>query len=119
MFKKLFLLLNTILLILPRALWAGDFGLGEAANEAGLKETSTDINKIVAEFVNIALSMVGVIFLVLFIYGGFKWMLSRGDSKEIEDAQNILKATVIGAVIIFSAYVLTSFIINNIGGSLT
>lgn len=118
MFKKLFFLFNTIFLFIPTALWAGDFGLTEAANETGLKGGSTDITKIVADFVNVALSMVGVIFLILFIYGGFKWMLSRGDSKEIEEAQGILKAAVIGLVIIFSAYALTNFVVNNLGATL-
>jgi uncharacterized BrkB/YihY/UPF0761 family membrane protein len=68
----------------------------------------------IAKYVSIILEMVGVIFLLLFIYGGFMWMFSKGDSTKLKAARDILVSAVIGLVIIFSAYVITSFVMTNV-----
>lgn len=118
--KKVLFYINLIFFAWPTSLFAasGNFGLDKAADASGLpKSTNTDITSVVANVVNIALSMVGVIFLVLFIYGGFKWMLSRGNDKEIGEAKAILQAAVIGMVVIFSAYIITNFVIGSIVSS--
>jgi hypothetical protein len=52
------------------------------------------------------LSFLGVIFIILIIYGGFLWMTAAGDSEQIDKAKDIIKSSVIGLVIILSAMII-------------
>ena len=57
--KKLFFYISLGMMALPVKLFAAtDFGLGTAATAAGLPKSSTSITDIVANVVNIALSMI-------------------------------------------------------------
>jgi len=69
--------------------------------------TQGDIEVVAGTVINTALSMVGLIFLVLMIYGGFLWMTAKGEESQIEKAQNIIRSAIIGIVIVMGAYAIT------------
>ncbi len=69
-----------------------------------------DLSSGIGSLLGAALSLLGVIFLLLMIYGGFRWMLARGNEQEIEKAKNLIQAAVIGLMIVLSAYAITSLI---------
>lgn len=56
------------------------------------------------------LGIVGIIALVMFLYGGFLWLTSSGNSQKIEEGRNIFVWAILGLVVIFSSYVLVSFV---------
>jgi hypothetical protein len=58
------------------------------------------------------ISLVGVIFLGLTIYGGITWMTAEGDEAKVEKAKKIIVNGVIGLVIIMAAYAISFFVIN-------
>jgi hypothetical protein len=60
------------------------------------------------------LALLGVIFLILTVYGGYVWLLARGDESEVTRAQGILKTAVIGLVIVMSAYAITFYVVSRI-----
>ena len=60
--------------------------------------------------ISIALSLLGVIFLILTIYGGFIWMNSRGNDQDVEKAKTIIRNSIIGLLIVVVAYAITEFI---------
>jgi len=55
-------------------------------------------------------SLVGAIFLLVMIYGGFTWMTAQGDEKKTTKAKEMIVAAIIGLVFILSAYLITAFI---------
>lgn len=61
-----------------------------------------------------ALSLIGVLFFALMVYGGFTWMTARGNSKQVDKAKDIIVAAVIGAVIVSAAYALTTALFNSL-----
>jgi hypothetical protein len=90
-----------------------DSGLGDTGTEMGYDESGNlkqPPAQIIGIIINIALSVLGVIFLGLSIYGGFIWMNARGESSQIEKAQNIIKNSIIGLVIVLAAYAITNFV---------
>ena len=89
-------------------------GLDETAQTAGIEGTQTDPAASAATIVGWALSFVGVIFLILMIYGGFMWMSSGGNDEQVKKAQQIIASAAIGLIIILSAYAITQYI----GGAL-
>jgi heme/copper-type cytochrome/quinol oxidase subunit 2 len=80
----------------------------QTAQETGVQQT--DMASIVAMVINIILGLVGILFVVLFIYGGLRWMTSGGNEKQIESAKKILIYAVIGIVIVAGAYAISYFI---------
>ena len=63
--------------------------------------------------ISVALSLIGIVFLILMIYGGFIWMNSRGNDQEIQKALTIIRNSIIGLLIVVAAYAITEFIGNN------
>ncbi|MDP2684448.1 MAG: hypothetical protein Q8P20_05325 [bacterium] len=71
-----------------------------------------DIGSISGRVISVALSMVGLIFLLLMVYSGFLWMTARGEEEQVKKATSIIKGTVIGLVLVLSAYAITFLITN-------
>jgi len=74
-----------------------------------------DLATAAGKIIQVALSLVGVIFLVLTVYGGIVWMKARdlGD-KEIEKARAIIKNAVVGLIITIAAYAITAFVVSSL-----
>lgn len=94
---------------------AGKF-LGEAA---GTEKTglSGDLAGTVATVIKAILALVGTVFLVLTIYAGIMWMTAQGNEERVTKAQDIIKASVIGLIIIMSAYAITYFVTSKLGSA--
>jgi len=75
---------------------------------------SKDPVQIVGAVIKILLSFLGVIFLVLLIYGGYLWMTARGEEALAKKAKDIIKNAIIGLVIVLAAYAITNFVMENI-----
>jgi cbb3-type cytochrome oxidase subunit 3 len=70
------------------------------------------ISDILAVFINLAeflLGIVGAVALGYFVYGGFVFILSRGNKGEVDRAFGILRSAAIGMAIIFLSGVLVRF----------
>lgn len=81
---------------------------GTGLGELGGSDLATTIGNIVAGI----LGFTGLIMILLIIYAGFLWGTAAGDDSKVKKAKNIITAAVIGLVIIFSAYAITSAIVN-------
>ncbi len=84
-------------------------GLEETAQTAGINRGGVDPTVAVTQIVQWVLSFVGVLFLILMIYGGFTWMTSNGNQETIQKAQKIVGSAVVGLIIVLSAYAITLF----------
>jgi len=65
---------------------------------------------IVINVIIYALGFVGIFFLIMIIYSGFQWIAAGGNEEIISKAQTRLKNSIIGFVIIATAYGLTVLI---------
>ncbi len=83
------------------------------AKAAGFSEPKT-IPEIIGALIAAVLSLIGIVFLVLIIYGGFLWMTSAGNEIKILKAKKTLREATIGLIIIMSAYSITYFVINTL-----
>ena len=78
------------------------------------KLSTTDPRLLVGRIINVALSLLGILSVVIIVYAGFKWMTSGGNEENAKSAQKILMAAVIGLVIILSAYAISNFILKEL-----
>ncbi len=90
-------------------------GVAEVGARAGFGDAS--LPEIVANLIRAALGMLGVVALVLVIYGGFTWMTSGGNEEKIARAKRILISAGIGLGIILLSFAITSFVLNSILGA--
>ncbi len=79
---------------------------------AGGYDTTKTLDTTVADIIQAAISLVGVIFLILMIYGGYLWMTDRGNSDTVEKAKKLITAAVIGLIIVVGAYVITYYVLS-------
>lgn len=62
------------------------------------------------------ISILGVIFVVLIVFAGFKWMLAQGDETKTKEALSLITNSIIGLAIILAAYAISYFVINTLKG---
>lgn len=93
------------------AVTAVDFGISYGTY-TGL--TSTDIRITIANIIRTAMGLLGIIAVLIVLYGGFKWMTAQGDTKAVDEAKKVLIAGIIGLIIIVSAYAIATFVINSL-----
>jgi TRAP-type C4-dicarboxylate transport system permease small subunit len=94
-----------------------DYGIKETANAAGLPTGQPSISTVTAGIINTLLGIVGALAVVLIIYAGFLWMTSAGNEEKISTAKKLLAGSVIGLLIIFSAYAIALFVVKQIAES--
>jgi len=92
---------------------AQDTGLETVGEEAGI-ETDEDIRVLIARIIRIVFGFLGVIALLLVLYGGFVWMTAGGDPEKVNKAKKILINAFIGLAIMLLAFSITSFIISRL-----
>jgi hypothetical protein len=85
-----------------------------AVEGAGFNTTAT-YETIIGKVVTMAITIIGVVFLILAIYAGYTWMTAHGNEEMVTKARSTLIAAIIGLVIVLAAYAISSYIINSIG----
>lgn len=91
--------------------------LKDVVGGAGYNPENKDINVVIGQIITIALSFLGVVFLLLMIYGGYLWMTAHGNEEQVKKARNIIVAAAIGAVIVISAYAISYYVIYRLSES--
>lgn len=77
----------------------------------GAKDSLT---KVIVRLINFALSLIGIIFLILVIYAGFLWMTAGGNEDQVDKAKKLIINSVIGILVIVAAYAFTNFVLDEI-----
>lgn len=88
-----------------------------AAGQAGYDvagTTNTSLSQTIGEVIKGVLSFAGVIFLLLMVYSGYLWMTARGNDTQIDKAQDIIRSSIIGLIIVIGSYGITNFVVNAI-----
>jgi amino acid transporter len=115
----------TLLILIFLILFSFSFTLEVNATSSfqqGLENTGRQIEGlaqdppevIAANVVRALLTLVGIIFVALLIYGGFLYMTSRGEDEKIKKSKKTLIAAVIGIIIIMTGYSITFFVTSTI-----
>jgi hypothetical protein len=94
--------------------FASSSGLSTTGNKAGYitDASASSIEDIVGTIVYIIIGFVGVLFLILAIYGAVTWMTAMGNEEKVKKANGMLMSALIGLIITLSAYVISYFLIN-------
>ena len=72
--------------------------------------SNTSLASTLGVVVQAALSLLGIIFLIITILAGYKWMTASGNEAEVEKAKDSIKRAVIGLLVTVSAWAIWFFI---------
>ncbi|OGY90610.1 MAG: hypothetical protein A2677_02270 [Candidatus Komeilibacteria bacterium RIFCSPHIGHO2_01_FULL_52_14] len=79
--------------------------------------SSQDVKVTIQNVIRIILGFLGILAIVAIIFGGFKMMVSRGDADEVGKGRTVIKAGLVGLVIVLAAYAISSFVVSSIEGA--
>lgn len=97
----------------------GDYGtpLNQVVKISGITGSAipqNDLASAVGFWIRVALGLIGTVFFILIVYSAFNWMVSQGEEEKIKKSQKTIVASVIGLLIIVSAYAITSLVSKNL-----
>ena len=66
--------------------------------------------------VNVLLFLIGVISVIMLIYGGIQYTLSSGDSGKVNNAKNTILYAIVGLIVAILSYAIVNFVLKSING---
>ena len=87
----------------------------EAARADGMPAELVGVDGVFTNITNTILYVVGVISVIMLIYGGLRYVVSGGDSKKVTDAKNTILYAIIGLIIAILSFAIVNFVLNSIG----
>lgn len=87
----------------------------QGADSTGQQDTRS-AGDIAKDVVNIMFFIIGVMAVIMIIWGGIRYVLSAGNSAALTSAKNTIVYSIIGLVIAILAYAIVNFVINTVAG---
>ena len=88
----------------------------QGADSTG-QQDSRSAGDIAKDVVNIMFFIVGVMAVIMIIWGGIRYVLSAGNSTTLTSAKNTIMYAVIGLIVAILAYTIVNFVINTVSGN--
>ncbi|MFZ4632202.1 MAG: hypothetical protein ACOYL8_03305 [Patescibacteria group bacterium] len=115
--KNIFFKIVSFFFLLPNIVQAEGVGIQKAFSN--VKENfgsqadvnNSDLLTVVASLVQLALSVMGVVFVIFMIYAGFLWLTAAGNDQKVDKSKTILFQSILGLIIVVGAYAITSFVV--------
>jgi len=90
--------------------------LKNVGTNAGYASGSEDtLSETIGKIIRAILSLLGIVFMSLIVYGGYLWMTARGNEEKLEKAKAIIRGSIIGLVIVLASYAITAFVVDRVG----
>ncbi|MBD3310882.1 MAG: hypothetical protein GF349_00060 [Candidatus Magasanikbacteria bacterium] len=116
---------NIIIFLLLLVIFGGFFAVAQTVNaqadtlgitevEENIALGSQDIRITIAKIIRAILTFLGIIAVLIVLYGGFVFMTSGGNEEKISTAKKILINGAIGLAIILSSFAITQFVLNRL-----
>lgn len=88
--------------------------IGEGDKPGNIGDTGGDIRTLVLKIVNFFLGFLGLLAVIMVIYGGFLYVSSAGEQEKVDSAKKILLYAVIGIVVIVISFALINTLIGGL-----
>ncbi len=79
----------------------------------------TDLEFYFERIITIITALAGILFFIMLIVGGIKYLFSGGNPKTLESARGTLTAAILGLILIIGAYLILLLLSNFTGLDLT
>ncbi len=89
-----------------------DLGINQVDQNIAL--ASADPRVVIARIIRTGLSLLGIIAVLLILYGGFMWMTANGEEEKIKTAKGFLVNAVVGLAIVLASWSIATFVLNRL-----
>jgi len=89
-------------------------GLESTATAAQVNSGETDPALVIGKALEILISILGIIFLIIVVYGGITWMTAQGDPKTVTKGKDMIIEGIIGMAICLGAYAISYFVVQKL-----
>ncbi len=116
-FKKTISLLFLItILFFPYSTFADNAAMDnlKTIGTGATYDSQASITSIIGSAIKIFLSLLGIIFLIIIIVNGYRYMMAGGNAEKTSEATASIRRAIIGIIIIISALGITEFIISRL-----
>jgi hypothetical protein len=76
---------------------------------------TVNVAEVIGRVIRAILAIIGSIFLMMVIYGGFTWMTAAGNDTKVAKGRSILIWAIIGIIVIFLAWMLVAVVFEAVG----
>lgn len=120
--KRLFLAISmsALLALVPTVAFAGKPVISAACDNAATAKDnpicqgkSDEVGSYVTTVVNTLLWAVGILAVIMIIWGGIKYITSAGDASKLKSAKDTILYSVIGLIVAIFAFAIVAWIDNN------
>ena len=92
-------------------------GINSARDDGVPDNLASGDDSIIRRVINLMLYAVGVISVIMLIYGGFRYVISGGQKESVTAAKNTILYAIVGLIISIFAYAIVKFVISAVVGS--
>ena len=82
------------------------------ANNLGLTGNNQDPRDMAVSIVRYLMTFLGLIAVVVIMFGGFRWMTAGGNEDRIAESKKLILSGVIGLIVVLGAFAIVQFVIN-------
>ena len=87
----------------------------EAARADGMPSELVGDDGVFLQITNTILYAVGIIAVIMLIWGGVRYIISGGDQQKVTDAKNTILYAILGLVVALLSYAIVNFVLNIVG----
>ncbi|MBU1921907.1 pilin [Patescibacteria group bacterium] len=106
------LTLLSVLFVPLAGVMALEVGIGEVGDTLELGDR--DIRATIASIINVAMGLLGIVAVVIILYGGFTWMTAGGNEENVSKAQKIIVSGIIGLALILASWAIARFVLESL-----
>ena len=88
-------------------------GFDYSKNIGGGAFGSADLRDTIVSLVNVLLGFLGIIAVIIILWGGFKWMTAGGNEEKVGEARSLIISGIIGLAIIIASFAISRFVISS------
>lgn len=86
-------------------------GVEAAGGNCDATDSQSSFNTIMAKIINVFSVVVGAVSVLMIIIGGFRYVISGGDSNGIQGAKNTIIYALVGLVIVLFSQIIVRFVL--------
>lgn len=87
-------------------------GANAVGGGSGCSGGESDLNRVITVFLNLFSVILGIIAVVMIMYGGYKYITANGDSGNITSAKHTIIYALIGLVVVALAQSIVRFVLD-------
>lgn len=108
-------LLGLFLLVFVSPVYAVELNCGDTGAPACI----SDIVKVLEHIIGLLAPAAGIVFFIMLLVGGFRFIKSRGDPKRVGEARSTLTYAAIGIILVVVAWLILKLIKDLTGANVT